>query len=95
MIKKIIPHKPAKWFPCLGAWEAQLALLTDEQVGILLKSALNYLNTGECPSFDDQLLAFAFSSFADEIQKSQAAFDKKRLGGQKGGINSGIARSTM
>ncbi|SEK64911.1 hypothetical protein SAMN04487770_102171 [Butyrivibrio sp. ob235] len=85
---------PAKWFPTQGQWQSQLTVLSDEDVGKLFKAALNYLNSGICPEFENTLLDFAFIPIKAEIEASQKAFTAKREGGKKGGQKRGGSKKT-
>lgn len=67
----------------------QFDLLTDEQLGQLIRALINYSKTGVRGTFDDRVVAMAFSFLASRDDRDGARYEavceKRREAGKKGG----------
>ena len=73
----------ASWFKIFLHQKALIDSVSNENVGIALKAALQYFETGEIPQIDP--LSFAiFSTFKQNIDESNDDFKKFSEAGQRG-----------
>lgn len=67
----------------------QFDLLTDEQLGQLIRALINYSKTGVRGTFDDRAVAMAFSFLASRDDRDGARYEavceKRREAGKKSG----------
>jgi len=69
-------------------YEEQFNLLTDEQIGQLMKAIMKYEKTGEIPELEGMLkMAFSFikTQLDKDREKYQARCEKNRENGARGG----------
>ena len=70
-------------------WGQHFDMLTDEELGGLMKAVYSFLVTGEEPEFDDRLLKVIFNlmreCFVRDNDKWEEAVKKRRENGIKGG----------
>lgn len=65
-----------EYFPCYYSYRKKLAKLSDQEVGRLFRSLLEYGETGETEELTGRE-SVAFDFIADDIDRAKAAYDEK------------------
>ena len=90
----VILMKEPKYIKLFNDCADEFAMLSDEQVGRLLKGLLNYADRGEKPDFtDDITLRVLFSILRKQIDREYKKYDElcqaRSAAGRKGGAPKG------
>ncbi len=65
-----------EYFPCYHSYRRKIAKLSDQEVGRLFRSLLEYAETGETQELTGRE-AVAFDFIADDIDRAKEAYDEK------------------
>ena len=71
-------------FYLYSEYSKKLEMLSNEQLGKLIRAVFDYINNGET-TFDDSLVEFAFGFIKADIDKQQIKYNANRENGKKGG----------
>lgn len=79
-----------EYFPCFYAYRRKIVKLSDQEVGRLFRSLMEYGETGETQELTGRE-ALAFDFIADDIDRAKANYEakaeSKRDAGRKGGLS--------
>ena len=90
MSKKADPgtEKKREYFPMYFSYGKRLASLSDEQMGIVLRAALQYAESGTMPELDP-VCRLALDNIIYDIDRASSAYEEtcrqNRANGEKGG----------
>jgi hypothetical protein len=68
--------KPA-FFQMYRNYETQFSMLSNEQIGVLMRALFAYVNRDEEPNCDDLTVRVLFSVFKDNIDREFGNYDKR------------------
>ena len=78
-------------FVLYGSYEEQLNMLTDEQVGILLRNIYSYVRTGEKHA-DDPMVTMLLSVICHQLDIDARKYEESKLRRQEAGKKGGRPR---